>query len=86
MNGQVATVIQDPHELFRGANGVATYGITVQSNHSEAECRKRGLQHKWFINDYVFRTTDPSVMCERLGITPERHTELAQQFAQLQSA
>lgn len=61
--------------LYTGANGVETYGCTIRSSKTEAECIAEGLSYEFRVNTYTLnRCTDYELTS--IGCTPEEIKEI----------
>jgi len=80
-----AKMIEEPHEIFVGANGKKTFGIQVEALCSPAESKAHGYQHSWHINDFVFLNSKPEELMEFLGIDQAEYCRIAGLFQALLS-
>lgn len=78
-----AKMIEEPHEVFVGANGKKTFGIKVEALCSPAESKAQGYQHSWQINDFVFFNTKPDEIMDFLGINQAEYSRIVELFRAL---
>lgn len=50
INSHIANIIDGPTLLFKGSNGIPTFGVTVEAIHKE-----KGYRDTWALNDYTLK-------------------------------
>jgi len=80
---QIATIIQEPHLLYVGANGHKTAGIRVRTIGSEEDVEKRGYSREWSINAYTFSANIKWVP-DSLGISMEEATKMLEKLKEIE--